>query len=166
MSRLDFGRNDLQQALVVPVAASGQYRLVAGSAVLAVGLSVTGTRFHAEDRAGVSRALHLYGLLASFGVAWLPGDRFSVGPELAAGILWWSGLEAGNRFTVDGAGASGGPVPLPTLRIGLPIEVGLSRSLVLVLRPALAIARPGSGLQASIARLISAGVSAGAGVRF
>jgi hypothetical protein len=166
LSRLDFGREDLRQALAVPIGVTGQYRFRVGSTTMAAGLAVTGSRFHETDRAEARRALHLFGVLASFGVGWSLGDRFMLGPELAAGMMWWSGLESGTRFTVDGAGSSGGPVPLPTLRLGVPVEVAVSRTVLLAIHPTVAIARPGSGLRASIDRVIQLGISAGAGVRF
>ena len=166
VSRLDLGRNNLQPALVVPVAASGQYRLVAGSRRCLPSGSRSRAPASTRNRAGVSRALHLYGLLASFGVAWLPGDRFSVGPELAAGILWWSGLEAGTAspWTVPAPAAA--RCRCPRCALDCPSRSDCLGPWCSYSAPALAIARPGSGLQASIARLISAGVSAGAGVRF
>jgi hypothetical protein len=166
LSRLDFGRDDLRHALVVPIGVTGQYRFRTGSTTLAAGLAVTGSRFHETDRADVRRALHLFGVLASLGVGWSLGERFTLGPEVAAGMMWWTGLASGTRFTVDGAGSSGGPVPLPALRIGLPMELAVSHATLLAIHPTLAIARPGSGLRASIERVIQLGVSAGAGVRF
>jgi hypothetical protein len=42
----------------------------------------------------------------------------------------------------------------------------VSHATLLAIHPTLAIARPGSGLRASIERVIQLGVSAGAGVRF
>jgi hypothetical protein len=166
LTRLDFGRQDLGQAIVFPLGASAQYRFPMGPVALVPGLSLTGTRFSEADRAGVARTLHLFGILASVGLALPATARLSLGPELAAGVLWWTGLDPGNRFTVDGAGASGGPVPLPTLRLGLPVEVAVSPAIVVAFRPTLVIARPGSGLRASVAWLTSVGVAAGIGVRF
>jgi hypothetical protein len=166
VSRLDFGRKDLGEAVLLPVGVRSQYRFQAATIELAAGLSVTGARFHEADREGVARALHLFGVLASFGAGWPAGGSVSVGPELAVGVIWWSGLDEGNRFTLDGAGASGGPVPMPIVRFGFPLEIAPSRSVVVTIRPELALARPGSGLRASIERLMSIGISAGAGIRF
>jgi hypothetical protein len=76
------------------------------------------------------------------------GRRFSIGPALALGVMWWTGLVTGNPFTTNAQDA----VPMPSLRLGLPATWRVG-SLVLGLEPALALSSTSGELSETVPSL-------------
>jgi hypothetical protein len=76
--------------------------------------------------------------------------------DLAGGVVWWTGLEEGNPFTVQGMAATGA-VPMPSFRAGPGVAFEPARHVSLALAPRYVMSKTsGPGLSAmvsSVARL-------------
>ncbi|HEY0708662.1 MAG TPA: tetratricopeptide repeat protein [Polyangia bacterium] len=66
-------------------------------------------------------------------------EHLFVGPSVALGSYWWVGLEAQNPFTTGGRRSD--PVPMPTVRFGLPIIGDIGSHLLLGFEPAYGVSK-------------------------
>lgn len=125
-SFLSFAGVPLSRKTLLHVGVAGWYQFVAGGFTLDAG--VTG-RFvplpydPIDGQAGDTS--HIWTTLAAVRIAHTLGGSFSVGAEAGSGIGVWTGLKAGNPFTLDGVDA-GGPVLLPTLGLGTGLGYAVS----------------------------------------
>ncbi len=62
------------------------------------------------------------------------GTQVALGPMVALGMVWWTGLGAANPFTQTAQGA----VPMPSVRLAFPVTFRIGPVLVLGLEPAYA----------------------------
>jgi hypothetical protein len=89
-----------------------------------------------------------------------------LGADLDLGVLWWAGLQEGDPFTIEHAGATG-PVPMPTLGLGLSLSYPVLDGLFLSARLSYAVSMTtSSGLTESISRVSTVDGQLGIGVRF
>jgi tetratricopeptide (TPR) repeat protein len=88
----------------------------------------------------VSVLTHLIGGFVTGGLHFSFGDRFSIGPALALGVVWWSGLGDGNFFT-GSAQATDGAAAMPSVRLGLPLLWRVGSSFLIGVEPAWAFSK-------------------------
>jgi hypothetical protein len=108
----------------------------------------------------------LWGGLVTGSCLFRASPHLKLGGGGGAGVLWWSGLRTGNPFTVDG-GASTGPVPLPTLEVGLRLEYEVERRWFFALAPDLVFSKTTSaGLTEAMSWVTRFDMSVGGGYTF
>jgi hypothetical protein len=94
------------------------------------------------------------------------GERLSVAPLLGVGVVGWAGLGARNPFTA-GAVAASGVVPMPSLRLTLPLRFAVTRRAFVELAPTYTRSQTtGDGLRARVRQVSQVSVTAGAGLSF
>jgi hypothetical protein len=142
------------------------HRWALGAVDLDLGLCTSFARLpYVAVPTGDTTASSLLGLSLSAGLS-RPLGTLRLGADLDAGVLWWAGLQDGDPFTIEHAGATG-PVPMPTLGLGLSLEYPVFRSLFLAARLSYAVSlTTSSGLTESISRVSAFDGQLGAGVRF
>jgi tetratricopeptide (TPR) repeat protein len=88
----------------------------------------------------VSVLTHLIGGFVTGGLHFSIGERFSIGPALALGVVWWSGLGEGNFFT-GSAQATDGAAAMPSVRLGLPLLWRVGSAFLFGVEPAWAFSK-------------------------
>ena len=128
------GHDTDQVAFAGAISASYAVPLVVGA--LDVGLAGSWSPVgYLNTRNGGEEQTQLVGGYATAGVRFPLGESVSLGPSLALGVVWWSGISNDNIFTSSHAG-TGGPVPMPSLRIGLALLWRAGEHLLVGLEPA------------------------------
>jgi hypothetical protein len=115
---------------------SVSYALAMGPGALEVGVATSYVPIASRNGAtGKNFLSHLIGGFATTGFSFVLEKSLSVGPSLALGVVWWSGLENGNIFTSSGQGIRGANA-MPSLRLGLPLLWHAGSNLLLGIEPA------------------------------
>ena len=91
--------------------------------------------------------------------------NIAVGGGIGAGVVWWSGLGAGNPFADAGVVISGA-IPMPTVEVGASGEYAIRPDLFVALSPRLVYSKTTRGLGDSLSALWRLDVNVGAGYRF
>ena len=143
----------------------GAYAVLRGPLTIDVGASLSFGRLPYKDTLNVDHSSSLTGLLATGGLSYDVAPGFSLTGELAAGVMWWSGIGEDNPFTADGS-ASSGAIPMPTFRIAAGLRYRISDGLFVYFLPAFSVSKTTSGLQDSISSLTRIDLPVGLGYRF
>jgi len=166
---------DLPAMLAARVEGAYAFLLPAGE--LAVGVDLGYARLPYTRRAtdahpaleGTSGGSAFWGLLASARYLVPVTPALKLGAGLAGGVLFWSGLDEGNPFTLQGVAPSGA-IALPSAAVSLRGEYRLSDALFVLLAPELVWSTVPSSAGNAIAGVISSvtriDVAAGVGVQF
>jgi tetratricopeptide (TPR) repeat protein len=158
------GDRDLP-APAVPAGALAAFYRITSRPALALGLVLVESRlpYPVANRASEA-ASHFPGLLAGAQLAAALGGPLELAAQIAAGVLWWQGLVAGNPFSLDGAEATG-MVPMPAARLALSLRGRLSPASFLALTPSYVVSKPTSGLSRAVSTLGFVAIMLEAGVR-
>lgn len=118
---------------------------------------------------GTSGSSAFWGLLATVRYLSALTPALKLGGGLEGGVLFWSGLDEGNPFTLQGVAPSGA-IALPSVAVNLRGEYRFTGGLFLTLTPALGWSKIPSSAGNAIAGVISSitrvDVAAGVGDRF
>jgi tetratricopeptide (TPR) repeat protein len=169
---IGFSGGDLESSTVLFSARlAGSYALPLGApdGELRIGVAAPFTVLpYTNDVTGARQGSSLWGLLAE--ARYLrrlqAAPRLRIGGGVGAGVLWWSGLEAGNPFTVGGRTVTG-PIAMPTFQVGGRLEYELPRGLFVALAPEVVFSKTTSdGLTGSISWLFRFDLGVGVGYAF
>jgi len=111
----------------------------------------------------VNQTAGFWGLMVGGTYRYRVIPELDVKGELGAGVVWWSGLGNANPFTVGGAGASG-PVPMPSLLVGLGADYRLPHDIFVFAEPTLVASKTtGDGLTAAVSSVLRLEIALGIG---
>lgn len=99
--------DQLDTAPQFSLAVGAGYPIPAGPALIDAGALITYTPVPWNNNAGAEGTASLTSILGNVGATYPVADKILVRGELGLGVLLFSGLEAGNVFTMNGAKASG-----------------------------------------------------------
>jgi tetratricopeptide (TPR) repeat protein len=169
---IGFAGSDLENSAVLfsaRLAADHALPLGARAGELRVGAAATLTVLpYTNDATRARQTSSLWGLLveARYLHRLRAAPRLRLGGGVGAGVLWWSGLEAGNPFTSSGDAITG-PIPMPTFEAAGRLEYDLPHGLYLALAPELVFSKTtASGLTSTVSWLFRFDLAVGAGYAF
>jgi len=130
-------------------------------------LSMSPLPYKAEGSGGTSsdQTATLIGLWARAAAVIPVAPQVDVVGELGAGVVWWSGIEEGNPFTQDGAGATGA-IPMPSFRLSAGVRYRLPAPVFLYAQPAFTWCKTTSGLSDSVSSITRFELPLGVGLVF
>jgi hypothetical protein len=143
------------------------YTLLSGASNLRLGVDAQVAILpYTNTVSAAKESSSLWGFMLGARYLYRVTQELGLGADLGVGVIWWDGLGAGNPFTVDQVAASG-PVPMPSLQVGLRAEYALSPGFFLALSPELLWSKTTSdGLTMSVSSVRRIDIYAGAGYRF
>jgi len=143
-----------------PLAITEQITVDAG-----VGFTLTPVPYRKEGLAMGSGTAFLTALMANGSGTYAVNDRISARGELGLGVLWFSGLEAGNLFTEGGRPNKDGPLAMFHLRFAVAGEYAITPNIVATVTPAFTFSPAHEGLVDGLSQISSFDFLAGVGYR-
>lgn len=161
-----FSGRDLQEPTVLSVRVGGGYTFDLGRAGL-VDAGISGTyapfQYRTTDAANANRNAGFWGLFATGTYRYRVAKLLELSGELGLGAVWWSGIGDANPFTADGTGASG-PVPMPSLLVGVGAIYHLPRRFTLFAQPTFLFSKTtGDGLSSAVSSVSRFDLALGVG---
>jgi hypothetical protein len=160
-----FSGKTLDQPTLLSVRAGAGYTFdVAPLQAIDLGLSLAYApiQYRTTDT-NTSETAGFWGLMVGGTYRYRVIPELDIKGELGAGVVWWTGLGSANPFTVGGAGASG-PVPMPSLLVGVGADYRLPHSVFLFAEPALVVSKTtGDGLSAAVSSVLRIDIAIGIG---
>lgn len=110
------GTADLSAPTLLTTRLGGTYDLTEGALPIALGAAVSWSPLSYTEVGGTTKhSSSLLGASLTAGLRHALTDRFTVGAQVDACVVWWTGLDAGNPFTRGAVGANG-PIAMPSGR--------------------------------------------------
>jgi hypothetical protein len=141
----NFGGKSVRQAsnqFAFASALSATFALPLGPQALHLGLAASYTPVSYRNVMTASPELsHLLGGFVLADLTFPLGESLALGPSLALGVVWWTGIGNNNVFTASQRG-TGGAVPMPSVRLGLPLLWRAGAGWVVGIEPSWSFSKP------------------------
>jgi hypothetical protein len=161
------GRGDLQEPTLLSVRLGGGYVFDLGRAgAIDVGASAAYApiQYRRLDNDANQNA-GFWGLMATGTYHRRVAKMLELSGELGLGAVWWSGIGEQNPFTAAGAAATG-PVPMPSLLIGVGAIYHLPRRFMVFVEPTFLFSKTtGDGLTSTVSSVTRFDLALGVGYR-
>jgi Tetratricopeptide repeat len=147
-----FSGGNLEEPTLLSLRLGAAYALdLHGAGFIDVGVSTAYAPFQYRTiDTNANRSAGFWGLLATGIYRYRLAPHLDIAGEVGAGVVWWSGLADQNPFTTDGVGASG-PVPMPSLLLGVGVIYHLPASFTVFAEPTFLLSKTtGDGLSSAI----------------